>query len=240
MASRPGGRQEKKNPAKQYRINEQIRVGEVRIVGDDVQPRVVSIREALTIAKDMEVDLVEISPTADPPVCRLVDYSKFLYQIKKKQKELKAKQVKTEVKEIRLGSQIGEADYNFKLKHAEGFLSEGNKVKVTVTFRGRSFIFKDQGELLLLKFANALEDVGKVENMPTMEGRRMTITLAPKKATTPRKSAPKPQPAKAAPKDEAPAKDETIDTDQQPQRPTQLGELLSQQLQKLNNENNEE
>lgn len=220
MASRPGGKQDKKAPAKQYRINEQIRVKEVRIVGENVEARVLPIREALQLAKDMEVDLVEISPTAEPPVCRLVDYSKFLYQIKKKQKELKAKQVKTEVKEIRLGSQIGEADYNFKLKHAEGFLAEGNKVKATVTFRGRSFIFKDQGELLLLKFASALEEVGKVENMPTMEGRRMTITLGPKKnAQSAKKQQPKPQPAQPA--QETPA---------EPQRPTQLGELLSQKL----------
>lgn len=221
MASRPGGKQDKKAPAKQYRINEQIRVKEVRIVGENVEARVLPIREALQLAKDMEVDLVEISPTAEPPVCRLVDYSKFLYQIKKKQKELKAKQVKTEVKEIRLGSQIGEADYNFKLKHAEGFLAEGNKVKATVTFRGRSFIFKDQGELLLLKFASALEEVGKVENMPTMEGRRMTITLGPKKSgQSTKKQQPKPQPATQP----------AVETPAEPQRPTQLGELLSQRL----------
>lgn len=207
---RPGGaRDKKKNATPQYRINEQIRVSEVRIVGEGVETRVLPTHLALDMARERELDLVEISPNAEPPVCRLVDYSKFLYQIKKKQKELKAKQVKTEVKEIRLGSQIGEADYNFKLKHAAGFIAEGNKVKCTVTFRGRSFIFKDQGEILLLKFASALDEVAKVESMPALEGRRMSIILAPKKTGSTAKKA---SPAKtaAAPK---PTADTTPTTD---------------------------
>lgn len=184
MAGRPTRNKRSNTPtAPQHRINEQIHSPEVRIVGEDVETRVVPTRTALDMAKERGLDLVEISPNAAPPVCRLVDYSKFLYQIKKRQKELKAKQTKVEVKEIRLGSQIGEADYAFKLKHAAGFIGEGNKVKATVTFRGRSFIFKDQGEILLLRFASALEDVAKVESLPTLEGRRMSIVLAPKKTT---------------------------------------------------------
>ena len=172
----------------QYRINEQIRVPEVRIVGDDIESSVMPTRQALQLAQDREVDLVEISPTANPPVCRLIDYSKFLYQQKKKQKEMKAKQVKVEVKEIRFGPQTAEADYNFKLKHAVGFLNEGNKVKAYVFFKGRSIVFKEQGEVLLLRFANDLEELAKVESMPTLEGKRMSIILAPKKAGQPKKS----------------------------------------------------
>ena len=171
----------------QYRINEQIRVREVRIVGDEGSS-VVPTRDALNMAREQGVDLVEISPNANPPVCRLIDYSKFLYQQKKKQKEMKAKQVKVEVKEIRFGPQTAEADYNFKLKHAVGFLNEGNKVKAYVFFKGRSIVFKEQGEVLLLRFANDLEELAKVESMPTLEGKRMSIILAPKKAGQPKKS----------------------------------------------------
>ena len=171
----------------QYRINEQIRVREVRIVGDDGSI-VVPIRQALDMAHDQEVDLVEISPNANPPVCRLIDYSKFLYQQKKRQKEMKAKQVKVEVKEIRFGPQTDEHDYQFKLKHAKEFLEEGNKVRAYVFFRGRSILFKEQGEVLLLRFANDLEEVGKVESMPSLEGKKMFIYLAPKKAGTQKKS----------------------------------------------------
>lgn len=178
----------KKKQQPQYRINEQIRVREVRIVGEDIESTVVPIRQALDLAQEKEVDLVEISPNANPPVCRLIDYSKFLYQLKKKQKELKAKQVKVEVKEIRFGPQTAEADYNFKLKHAVGFLNEGNKVKAYVFFKGRSIVFKEQGEVLLLRFANDLEELAKVESMPTLEGKRMSIILAPKKAGQPKKS----------------------------------------------------
>ena len=171
----------------QYRINEQIRVREVRIVGDDGSI-VVPTRQALDMARDQEVDLVEISPNANPPVCRLIDYSKFLYQQKKRQKEMKAKQVKVEVKEIRFGPQTGENDYNFKLKHAKEFLTDGNKVRAYVFFRGRSILFKEQGEVLLLRFANDLEEYGKVEQLPQLEGKKMAIFIAPKKAGVAKKS----------------------------------------------------
>ncbi|MBR0165833.1 MAG: translation initiation factor IF-3, partial [Prevotella sp.] len=165
----------------QYRINDQIRVREVRIVGDNGST-VVPTRDALNMAREQGVDLVEISPNANPPVCRLIDYSKFLYQQKKRQKEMKAKQVKVEVKEIRFGPQTDEHDYQFKLKHAKEFLEEGNKVRAYVFFRGRSILFKEQGEVLLLRFANDLEEVGKVEGMPSLEGKKMFLYLAPKKA----------------------------------------------------------
>ena len=171
----------------QYRVNEQIRVREVRIVGDGGST-VVPTRQALDMARDQGVDLVEISPNANPPVCRLIDYSKFLYQQKKRQKEMKAKQVKVEVKEMRFGPQTDEHDYQFKLKHAKEFLEEGNKVRAYVFFRGRSILFKEQGEVLLLRFANDLEDYGKVESMPSLEGKKMFLYLAPKKAGVAKKS----------------------------------------------------
>lgn len=166
----------------QYRVNEQIRVREVRIVGDDGSI-VVPTRQALDMAHEQGVDLVEISPNAQPPVCRLIDYSKFLYQQKKRAKEMKAKQVKQEVKEIRFGPQTDDHDYNFKLKHAKEFLSDGNKVKAYVFFKGRSILFKEQGEVLLLRFASDLEEYGKVEQMPVLEEKRMTLFIAPKKTT---------------------------------------------------------
>ena len=172
----------------QYRTNEAIRVKEVRLVGDNVEQGVYTIQQALRIANEQELDLVEISPNVNPPVCRVVDYQKFIFQLKKKQKEQKAKSVKVVVKEIRFGPQTDDHDYNFKLKHAKGFLSEGSKVKAYVFFRGRSILFKDQGEVLLLRFANDLEDYGRVESMPVLEGKRMTIMIAPKKAAS---SAPK-------------------------------------------------
>ena len=133
------------------------------------------------MADDMDLDLVEISPTAQPPVCRIVDYSKFLYQLKKKEKELKAKNVKVVIKEIRFGPQTDEHDYEFKLKHAKGFLQEGAKLKAYVFFKGRSIMFKEQGEVLLLRFANDLEEYGKVDQMPLLEGKRMIIMLSQKK-----------------------------------------------------------
>lgn len=170
------------NIKQQYCVNEQIHVREVRVVGDDIESAVMSTREAIQLAEEKGLDLVEISPNAVPPVCRIIDYSKFLYQQKKRQKEMKAKQVKIEVKEIRFGPQTDDHDYNFKLKYAKEFLSEGNKVKAYVFFKGRSILFKEQGEVLLLRFANDLEDYGKVEQMPVLEGKRMTIFLAPKKA----------------------------------------------------------
>ena len=171
----------------QYRVNEQIRVREVRIVGEDGST-VVPTRQALDMARQQGVDLVEISPNAQPPVCRLIDYSKFLYQQKKHQKEMKAKQVKVEVKEIRFGPQTDDHDYNFKLKHAKEFLEEGNKVRAYVFFRGRSILFKEQGEVLLLRFANDLEEYAKVEQLPRLEGKKMFLFLAPKKAGVAKKS----------------------------------------------------
>ncbi|MBQ9178960.1 MAG: translation initiation factor IF-3 [Prevotella sp.] len=175
-----------KQNQQQYRINEQIRAREVRIVGDGSM--VVPIQQAIDMAHEQGVDLVEISPNAQPPVCRLIDYSKFLYQQKKRAKEMKAKQVKVEVKEIRFGPQTGENDYNFKLKHAKEFLEEGNKVRAFVFFRGRSILFKEQGEVLLLRFANDLEEYGKVEQLPQLEGKKIAIFIAPKKAGVAKKS----------------------------------------------------
>ena len=180
-----------------YRVGRQIRVPEVRIVGDGIESQVLPTREALQMAEDQGLDLVEISPNAQPPVCRIIDYSKFIYQQKKHQKELKAKQVKIEVKEIRFGPQTDEHDYDFKLKHAKEFLSEGNKVKAYVFFRGRSILFKEQGEVLLLRFANDLEEYGKVEQMPKLEGKRMLLFLAPKKVA--QKKQEQPEEEKAAP-----------------------------------------
>ena len=172
----------------QYRINEQIRAREVRVVGDGIESAVLPLQKAISLARSMEQDLVEISPTAVPPVCRVIDYSKFLYQQKKKQKEMKARQVKISVKEIRFGPQTGENDYNFKLKHAKEFLTDGNKVRAYVFFRGRSILFKEQGEVLLLRFANDLEEYGKVEQLPQLEGKKMAIFIAPKKAGVAKKS----------------------------------------------------
>ena len=172
-----------KNDSKkdEYRVNRQITAREVRIVGDDIESSVVPLQKAIEIAEEKGVDLVEISPTATPPVCRLIDYSKFLYQQKKRQKEIKAKQVKISVKEIRFGPQTDDHDYDFKLKHAREFLTSGNKVKAYVFFKGRSIVFKEQGEVLLLRFATDLEEVGKVESMPELMGKRMTMFIAPKK-----------------------------------------------------------
>ena len=183
----------------QHRINEQIRAKEVRIVGDDMEPAVYPIAQALKMADDRDVDLVEISPNAQPPVCKLIEYSKFLYQLKKRQKEQKAKQVKVDVKEIRFGPQTDDHDYNFKLKHAIGFLQDGDKVKAYVFFKGRSILFKEQGEVLLLRFANDLEEYAKVDQMPILEGKRMTIFLSPKKGMATKKgnANAQPKPAKA-------------------------------------------
>ena len=162
-------------------INEHIRAREVRLVGDNVTPGIYSIHEARKIADELELDLVEISPNAEPPVCKILDYQKYLYQQKKKAKEIKAKSTKIVVKEIRFGPQTDDHDYNFKLKHAVGFLQEGAKVKAYVFFKGRSILFKEQGEVLLLRFANDLEEYGKVEQMPLLEGKRMIIMISPEK-----------------------------------------------------------
>lgn len=164
-----------------HKINELITAREVRLVGENIEkPDVYSISAALKLAQELELDLVEISPKAEPPVCRIVDYSKFLYQQKKKAKEIKANAVKVVVKEIRFGPNTDEHDYNFKLKHAENFIKDGFKVKAYVFFRGRQIVFKDQGEILLLKFAQQLEDIAKVEAMPKLEGKKMIMILAPK------------------------------------------------------------
>jgi len=155
----------------------------VRIVGEEVEEAgVFSIEEALRMADNLNLDLVEISPNANPPVCRITDYQKFLYQQKKKQKELKAKASKVVLKEIRFGPNTDEHDFNFKLNHAKKFLEEGAKVKAFVFFKGRTILFKEKGEILLLKFAQELEELGKVESLPKLEGKRMTIFIAPKVA----------------------------------------------------------
>ena len=154
----------------------------MRLVGDNIEEQgVFSTNQALRMAENMELDLVEISPNAEPPVCKIIDYQKFLYQQKKKQKELKEKSHKIVTKEIRFGPNTDEHDFQFKLKHAQKFLEEGSKLKAYVFFKGRSILFKEQGEILLLKFIQALEDVCKVDQLPKLEGKRMTILLSPKK-----------------------------------------------------------
>ncbi|MBM3420798.1 MAG: translation initiation factor IF-3 [Bacteroidetes bacterium] len=183
MADFSFNRQGRNQPQRQalHRINNRITARVVRVVGEGIEQQVMSIQDALKLADEMELDLVEISPTADPPVCKITDYQKFLYQLKKKQKEMKAKAAKIVVKEIRFGPNTDEHDYNFKLKHAIKFLEEGAKVRAYVFFKGRSILFKEQGEVLLLRFASDLEEYGKVEQLPRLEGKRMIISLAPKK-----------------------------------------------------------
>lgn len=178
---RPQRRNFTREKKQEHRINGQIRVREVRLVGDDVEPAIYPTAKALSLAEEQGVDLVEISPNADPPVCRIIDYSKFLYQQKKRMKEQKAKQVKVSVKEIRFGPQTDDHDYQFKLKHAINFLTNGDKVKAYVFFRGRSILFKDQGKVLLLRFAQDLEEYAKVEQMPILQGKRMIMFFSPKK-----------------------------------------------------------
>lgn len=196
---RPGDKDS--NSKDQHVINERIRAKEVRLVGDNVEPGIYPIEKARRLAEEMELDLVEITAQADPPVCRIIDYQKFLYQQKKRQKEQKAKAAKVVVKEIRFGPQTDDHDYNFKLKHAIGFLKEGSKVKAYVFFRGRSILFKEQGEVLLLRFANDLEDYGRLESMPVLEGKRMTIMVAPLKPGAKKASQKQPQAGKEQPKE---------------------------------------
>jgi translation initiation factor IF-3 len=163
------------------KINQEITASQVRLVGDNIEnPGILSLSEAIRLAQKMELDLIEISPNAEPPVCRIEDYQKFLYQKKKKEKELKAKATKITVKEVRFGPNTDEHDYQFKLKHAKSFLEEGSKVKAFVFFKGRSILFTQQGEILLLRFANDLEEYGKIEQLPKLEGKRMTIFMNPK------------------------------------------------------------
>lgn len=153
----------------------------MRLVGDNVEMNVYHTQRALAIARELGLDLVEISPNVDPPVCKVIDYKKFLYEQKKREKVIKAKTTKVVVKEIRFGPNTDEHDYNFKMKHAEKFLKEGSKIKAFVFFKGRSIVYKEQGEILLLKLAQDLEEIGKVEQLPKLEGKRMIMFLAPRK-----------------------------------------------------------
>src|SRR6187551_3929281 len=177
----------------EHRTNQMIRVPQVRLVGENIEVGVYPIQDALRIAQEQGLDLVEISPQADPPVCKIIDYNKFLYEKKKKEKEMKAKSKVSEVKEIRFTPNTDDHDFNFKAKHAEGFLKDGNKVKAYVQFKGRAIQFKDRGELLLLKFADRLKDFGQLESMPKLEGKRMLAIFTPKTGKKPK--AEKPQQA---------------------------------------------
>jgi len=170
----------KKEQQQEHRTNFMIKVPEVRLVGENITPGIFATPDAIKIAQSMELDLVEISPGANPPVCRVIDYNKFLYEEKKKKKEMKAKAKTSEVKEIRFTPNTDDHDFEFKVKHAEKFLSEGDKVKAHVQFKGRAIMFKERGELLLLKFADRLKDVGALEGLPKMEGKRMLVMFAPK------------------------------------------------------------
>jgi translation initiation factor IF-3 len=183
MQKRPKGKPffKPKVMQNEHRLNNEITAPEVRVVGEDIEPGVYPLAEALKMAAAQEVDLVEISPNAVPPVCRLIDYRKFLYEKKKKDKEQKAKAKQSEVKEIRFTPNTDEHDFDFKAKHAEKFLLDGNKVKCYVQFKGRAIMFQERGELLLLKFAERLAEFGSLESMPKMEGRRMLAMFSPKK-----------------------------------------------------------
>ena len=181
-ARRPEQRQQQKNDEFELRINNRITAPQVRLVGDNIpEPGVYPIAKALRLADELELDLVEISAKADPPVCKILDYQKYLYQQKKKAKEMKSNSAKIVVKEIRFGPNTDEHDFQFKLKHAQEFLQEGSKVKATIFFRGRSIMFADEGEKQLLRFAVELEEYGRAESMPSLEGKRMTMMLAPVK-----------------------------------------------------------
>jgi translation initiation factor IF-3 len=195
LAKRRGSKnrnQRREDPKDQFRVNDQIRIPEIRLVGDNleevseiagrkVDPGIYNTRQAIDWARRLELDLVEISPNAEPPVVKIIDYNKFLYEKKKREKEIKSKAVKTVVKEIRFGPNTDEHDFEFKLRHAQRFLEEGSKVKAYVHFRGRTIVFKDRGELLLLRFLKELEEQGAAEALPKMEGRRMTVIIQPKK-----------------------------------------------------------
>lgn len=182
--SRPTGMRPNRGPVKKealHKINQHITAPFIRLVGEDVETGIYNVKDALRIAENAGLDLVEISPNADPPVCRVIDYQKFLYEQKRKQKEIKAKSAKVVLKEIRLGPQTDDHDFNFKLNHAIKFLKDGSKVKVDVFFKGRTIVYKEQGEAILLKFAEALLDYGKPESMPKLEGKRMIMIIVPKK-----------------------------------------------------------
>ena len=181
---RPGFNRGPRPPFKkkeaEHNINEFIKAPQVRLVGDNVEQGVFSLGEARAIAEEQELDLVEISPNANPPVCKVIDYNKFIYEQKKKLKEIKANAKQTVIKEIRFGPNTNDHDFQFKLKHAISFLEDGEKVRAYVHFKGRAIVYKEQGEILLLKFAQALEDVGKVEQLPKFEGKRMFLIVGPK------------------------------------------------------------
>lgn len=179
----------RKEQQQEHRTNHMIRVPEVRLVGDNVTVGVYSVQDALKIAQEQQLDLVEISPGANPPVCKIIDYNKFLYNEKKKKKEMKANSKTSEVKEVRFTPNTDDHDFEFKCKHAEKFLQEGNKVKAHVQFKGRAIMFKERGELLLLKFADRLKDIGTLEGLPKMEGKRMQVMFAPKSQKKPPKPA---------------------------------------------------
>ena len=198
MAQRRRNLPRREENTNQQRINERIRIPKIRLVGNnfeaiseaagkEIETGVVDTRDARNWADKLGLDLVEINPKADPPVCKIIDYQKFLYQKKKKEKELKAKTSKTVIKEIRLGPNTDEHDFDFKLRHAKKFLGEGAKVKAYVFFKGRTIVFKDRGELLLLKFINELDEFGAAEALPKMEGRRMIVMISPKKNPTKKK-----------------------------------------------------
>jgi len=178
---RPRNNNFRRNTDDQHRINENIRVPKVRLIIEGEEPQIIDTKKAIELAEEQGLDLVEISGKASPPVCKIIDYKKFLYDQKKKQKEIKAKQSKVTIKEIRFGPNTDEHDFNFKLEHAKKFLQEGAKVKAFVFFRGRTIVFKDRGEILLLRFAQELADLGTLEQMPKLEGKRMTIMINPKK-----------------------------------------------------------
>lgn len=178
---RPRNNNFRRDTDDQHRINENIRVPKVRLIIEGEEPQIIDTKKAIELAEEQGLDLVEISGKASPPVCKIIDYKKFLYDQKKKQKEIKAKQSKVTIKEIRFGPNTDEHDFNFKLEHAKKFLQEGAKVKAFVFFRGRTIVFKDRGEILLLRFAQELADLGTLEQMPKLEGKRMTIMINPKK-----------------------------------------------------------
>ena len=183
---RPGGtfNRGRRSLEPEHKINNRIQAQQVRLVGENITVGVYSISEALKIAQEQEMDLVEISPNADPPVCRVIDYKKFLYEQKKKKKEQKANQAKQDVKEIRFGPNTDEHDFEFKYKHAENFLSEGHKVRAYVFFKGRAIVYKERGEVLLLQLAQRLQEIAKVEQLPRLEGKKMFLMLSPKGKTT--------------------------------------------------------
>lgn len=177
----PGGRRLPMKPGEgEFNINMQIRAKEVRLIAEGIEPGIFSIQRALEIADEQELDLVEISPNAEPPVCKVIDYKKFLFERRKKAKEAKSNQIKQDIKEIRFGPNTDDHDFDFKLKHGEEFLKEGHKVKAYVFFKGRSIVYKERGEVLLLQFAQKLAEIGKVDMLPKLEGKKMTLIMSPK------------------------------------------------------------